>query len=112
MTQVPGGPTSLSIDDLRRLNRMQGIQKVEAMRSMFDYTLIGDLNARQNGNGVGEKVKTSLHLSGIDVSKTFQCARTLKGSNENTLEMLNDPFGEMKIQRIGHTFSGVVVLPI
>ena len=32
LTQVPGGPTSLSMDDLRRLNRMQGRQKVEAMR--------------------------------------------------------------------------------
>ena len=111
LTQVPGGPTSLSMDDLRRLNQMQGRQKVEAMRSMFDYTLIGDMNARQNGNGVGEKVKTSLHLSGVDVSKTFQCSRTLKGSNENTLEMLNDAFGEMKIQRIGDTYSGVVILP-
>ncbi|MBI96107.1 hypothetical protein CL656_03080 [bacterium] len=111
LTQVPGGPTSLSMDDLRKINQMQGSEKVEVMRSMFDYTLIGDLNARQNGNGVGEKVKTSLLLSGVNVEKAFQCAKTLEGSSENTLELLNDSFGSMQIQRVGDTFSGVVILP-
>jgi len=111
LTQKENGPSKISMEEIRELNRLEGRIKTKALQAMFDYTLIGDLNARQNGNCVGEKVKRSLMLNGVQITKTFQSKKTLESTPDQTIENLNNQFGSMKLRSIDNQISGVVVIP-